>query len=86
MPLRYTDRFIDKYAALPLVIRNKVDKALKMLENDFRHPGLQSHSLGGSPGIFEARVDQRYRLTYERSGNILNIRNVDNHDECLKNP
>ncbi len=86
MPLRYSDRFIDKYGALPLVIRNKVDKALKLLERDFRHPGLQSHPVAGYPGIYEARVDQKIRITYERSGNILKIRNIDNHDECLRNP
>ncbi len=86
MPLRYSDRFIDKYAELSLAIRKKVDKALKLLENDFRYPGLQSHPITGFPGIYEARVNQKIRITYERSGNILKIRNVDNHDECLRQP
>ena len=86
MPLRYSDRFIDKYEALPVVIRKKVDKALKMLESGFRHPGLQSHPIRSSPGVYESRVDLKIRITYERIGDILKIRNVDNHDECLKNP
>jgi len=25
-------------------------------------------------------------MTYERRGDILYMRNLDNHDECLKNP
>ena len=86
MPLRYSRRFIDKYVLLPLTVRNKVDKVLALLETNFRHPGLQSHPILGSPGIYEARVDQEFRITYERSSDILKIRNIDNHDECLRNP
>jgi hypothetical protein len=39
-----------------------------------------------APGIFEASVDSRYRMTYERRGAAPVLRNVDNHDECLKEP
>jgi hypothetical protein len=86
MPLEFTGRFERKYARLPLNIRIKVKKALKLLDADFRHPGLRSHPVEGAPGIYEAYVDIKYRLTFERSGGTLILRNVDNHDECLKKP
>jgi len=86
MPLEYSDRFIRQYKLLPAEIQLKVKKALRLLDNDFRYPGLKSHPLQGIPGIFEAYVDHKYRMTFERRGNVLTLRNVDNHDECLKNP
>ena len=86
MPIRFSNRFKEKYVRLPLELRNKVDKSTMLLGENFRHPGLRSHPLKSKPGIFEAYVDAKYRITYERRGNVLYMRNVDNHDECLKNP
>lgn len=86
MPLDYSPRFRFQYARLPLPLRLKVQKALRLLSTDFRHPGLRSHPIKGFEGIYEAYVDQKYRMTYERRGDVLIMRNVDNHDECLRNP
>ena len=86
MPVEFSDLFGKKYSKLPAEIRRKVKKALDLLDKNFRHPGLRSHPLQSNPGIFEASVDDKYRMTYERRGGILYMRNVDNHDECLKNP
>ena len=86
MPVEFTDRFIKQYLRLPVVIQRKVDKALFLLDADFRKPGLRSHLLEGIRGIFEAYVDRRYRMTFERKGDTFIMRNVDNHDECIQNP
>jgi hypothetical protein len=86
MPIQFTERFVKQYERLPKVIQRKVDKALRLLDAGFRHPGLRSHSLEGVEGIFEAYVDIKYRMTFERRGDMFIMRNVDNHDECLKNP
>ena len=86
MPLDYTERFKLQYVKLPLAVRLKVDKSLKLLDANFRHPGLRSHPVEGAPGIYEAHVDRKYRLTFERRGDILILRNVDNHDDCLRKP
>ncbi len=86
MPVRYTIRFRKQYGELPTEMQLKVDKAVELLDSDFRHPGLRSHPLQRFPGIFEAYVDDKYRMTYERRGDTFIMRNVDNHDECLKNP
>lgn len=86
MPIKLSDRFDRQYALLPAAIRGKVKKALRLLDADYRHPGLRSHPVEGTSGVFEARVDDKYRMTFERRGDVRLMRNVDNHDECLKNP
>ena len=86
MPVEFTDRFVKQYLRLPMIIRRKVDKALLLLDADFRKPGLRSHPVEGAKGIFEAYVDRRCRMTFERNGDTFIMRNVDNHDECLQNP
>jgi len=86
MPLELTERFVGRYVRLPAAIQRKVDKALRLLDTDFRHPGLRSHPVAGAPGIFAAYVDSKYRMTFERRGNTFIMRNVDNHDDCLRSP
>jgi len=86
VPIRFSERFVRQYERLPKVVQGKVDKAVRLLDADFRHPGLRSHPIEGAQGVFEAYVDIKYRMTFERRGDLLVLRNVDNHDECLKNP
>jgi mRNA-degrading endonuclease RelE of RelBE toxin-antitoxin system len=86
MPVELTERFRDAYVDLPHTIQRKVDKALALLDANPRHPSLQTKPIRGAPGIYEARVDQRYRLTYERRRDVFVLRNVGAHDPTLKNP
>ena len=86
MPLVFTQRFVRAYTELPAHIQKKVDKALGLLDSDFRHPSLQTHPIEGWEGIYEARVDLKHRLTYQRDGNDLILRTVGAHDETLKKP
>ena len=86
MPIQFTERFVKQYGRLPETIRRKVDKAVRLLDANFKHPVLRSHPVEGAGGIFEAYVDAKYRMTFERRGDAFLMRNVDSHDECLKNP
>ncbi len=86
MPLQFTERFVKQYERLPDTIQRKVAKALRLLDADFRHPGLRSHPIERLQGIYETYVDAKYRMTFERYEDVFLMRNVDNHDECLKNP
>ncbi|MEA3442267.1 MAG: hypothetical protein U9R04_02085 [Chloroflexota bacterium] len=86
MPIELTARFVRQYAQLPRATQRKVDKALCFLDADFRHPGLRSRPVQSAPGVFEARVNSKYRMTFERRRDTFIMRNVDNHDECLTNP
>ena len=86
MPIELTERFVKQYAHLPNVIQLKVDKALAILDADFRYPALRSHPVASAPGVIEAYVDRKYRMTFERHGDTFVMRNVDNHDDCLRQP
>ena len=85
--IRYHKRFEKAYTKLPATIRKKVDKALRLLANDPGHPSLRIKKIPGVRGIYEARIDRNYRLTYERFGDdVMRLRVVGKHDEALKNP
>jgi mRNA interferase RelE/StbE len=85
--IKFTRRFLKSFARLPVAIQEKVKKQLAILANDPRHPSLQTKPIQGATGIFEARVDIEYLLTYERdSEDTLVLRVVAKHDKALKNP
>ncbi len=80
-------RFKKAYRNLPPAIQKKVRKALRLLAENPRYASLRTKPIQGTKGIYEARIDRSYRLTYERlPGDILRIRVVGKHDETLKNP
>ncbi len=66
---------------------------LEFLEENPRHPSLQTHQIKNAVGdfggkVFEAYVNEKYRLSWEYGasrGEVV-LRNVDNHDDCLKHP
>lgn len=85
--IEYAESFRRWYTKLPKGIKAKTKKALRLLAKDPRHPSLRSKPIQGAPGIYEARIDRDYRLTYERlPDDILRLRVVGKHDEALKNP
>ncbi len=85
--IELTESFHRWYARLPDKIKVKTQKALRLLAENPRHPSLRSKPIEGAKGLFEARVDQKYRLTFERlPADVVRIRVVGKHDEALKNP
>ena len=72
---------------LPATIQQKVDKAIHLLADNPQHPSLRSKKIQGVRGIYEARIDRNYRMTYERLGDdVHRLRVVGKHDDALKNP
>ena len=92
MIYRRTRRFMKAYRALPKAVRQKTAKAFLLFQTDLSHPSLGVKKIQGRAGIWEGRVDQQYRFTFhfekdESTGETICVfRNIDNHDECLKNP
>jgi mRNA-degrading endonuclease RelE of RelBE toxin-antitoxin system len=85
--IKLSRRFLNAYADLPMEIRVKVDKALRLLQANLRHPSLQTKPIKGAHGFYEARVDINYRMTYFRlPDDTVEMSNVDSHDDVLKNP
>lgn len=85
--IRFSKRFTKAYLRLPLDIREKIKRALALLEENPRHPSLQTKPIKGARGFYEARVDRNYRMTYVRlADDTLEMSYVDNHNDALKNP
>ena len=83
--IRFTRRFLKSFARLPAAVQDKVKKQLALLADNPRHPSLQTKPVQGATGLFEARVDIDYRLTYERDeDDTLVLRVVAKHDKTLK--
>jgi hypothetical protein len=84
MKLRRSNRFNDAYLVLTPENRQRVDKALRVLAQDWRHPSLQVKKVRGMEGIWEARASLVLRITFELTGDLIILRNVGPHDDALK--
>ncbi|TLD40556.1 MAG: hypothetical protein JETT_3193 [Candidatus Jettenia ecosi] len=51
MNIKAYERFKNSYQNLPEHIKKKVDKQIKILSNNFRHPSLHTKKLKGKIGI-----------------------------------
>ena len=83
--------FEEKLKRLPVGVREAAQKTLKLLAADPRHPSLRTHKVHRVVGVFggdvfEAYVTRKYRLTWEYGPDqgMISLRNIDNHDDCLK--
>ena len=86
MRLLRTERFVRAYRALPSDLRERVNKALRLLAADPGHPSLRLKKMHGKPAVWEARVDRQHRMTFEIEGDRYVLRSVGKHDETLSRP
>ena len=87
LKLTRTNRFRKSVLELDDRTRKKLKKQLGYLITDPRHPSLQVKKIKGTRTIFEARVNDSYRLTFEFGGdNEIILRVVGPHDSTLKKP
>lgn len=59
---------------------------VKRLGENPRHPGLHSHSVKGTSGVFESYVDDANRITWEWGDDCIILRNHCNHDIVKRSP
>ena len=87
LKIRFTRRFLKSFSRLPAPVQEKIKKQIALLAENPRHPSLQTKPIQGARGVYAARIDQDYRMTYERGADdTLVLRVVGKHDEALKNP
>ena len=86
MKIARTERFRRSYRKLPPEDKELVKKAIRLLMENPRHPGLRVKRIKGTVGIWEARVSRSCRMTFEIRGDMYLLRNVGKHDETLKKP
>lgn len=80
MKLAYLKRFLRQYAKLPPAIQKKVDRRLKLLAEDIRHPGVKAKKMTGFDDIWEGRVDEHYRFTFKIVDDTIVLRAVGTHE------
>jgi mRNA interferase RelE/StbE len=86
MRLLLTNRFRRAYRSLSEKDRIQVQKALRLMTEDLRYPGLRVKRIQGTAKIWEARASRSLRITFEMQGEDLILRNVGRHDETLQQP
>ena len=86
MKLERTERFKKAYKDLTKDDQERTQKAMRLLVENQRHPSLRVKKIKGAKGIWEARVTQSVRMTFEMSKDIILLRNVGAHDPTLNNP
>jgi mRNA-degrading endonuclease RelE of RelBE toxin-antitoxin system len=86
MRLVLTARFQRAYAALSPGDQKLVQKALRLMGGELRHPGLGVKRIRGTKGIWEARASRALRITFETERESIILRNVGRHDDALGSP
>ena len=72
MQLLRTERFKKDFQQLPAEIQQRAIKTLERFVANPRHPSLQMKKMEGAPGIWELRVSDNYRVTFQRfTGGVL---------------
>jgi mRNA interferase RelE/StbE len=66
--------------------QRRVRKALSLLAEDARHPGLRAKRMQGTEKIWEARASRSLRITFEIEEDVILLRNVGHHDRVLGAP
>jgi len=82
----FTEQFEQAYKKLAGAEKRSVHKALALLGDNPKYPGLRVKKMEGSQNIWEARPSRRLRMTFEMVGEIIVMRNVGEHDKVLKRP
>jgi mRNA-degrading endonuclease RelE of RelBE toxin-antitoxin system len=83
--VEWTARFRRAYRKLSLPEQARCDETLRLLVRDPRYPSLVIR-VQGAPDIWEGRSGEKTRLTFEWIEGGLRLRNVDDHDACLRKP
>lgn len=78
-----TERFEKLYSRLPKEIQKKTDKALQRLDEDVLSGGLRVKKMRGFDGMFEFRIDRRYRMSGSKTNGDLILETVGMHDVGL---
>ena len=78
MRLIFTGPFHRDYRSLPVEVQRVLDKALKFLLENPRHPSLRAKKIPGTE-IWYARVSRAYRLTFQFEADVITLRRVGSH-------
>ncbi len=79
-PVRVPKPLKKKLAKKPPALQGAILACIKQLREDWRHPSLGSSKLGGTEGIYHAKVSRGNRVTFFWEGDRIVIENHCHHD------
>jgi len=85
MAILRTERFQKDFARLPDQIQERAERALRRLAGEPRHPSLRLKKMEGAAGIWECRVSDNYRITFQLASEGILLRRIGTHD-MLRRP
>ena len=80
-----TERFKKDFQHLPAEIQARTEKVLERFVANPRHPSLHVKTMEGAPGIWELRVSDNYRVTFQRFPGGVLLRRIGTHN-ILRQP
>ena len=85
MKIEFTKTFIKDYRKLPVNIKKIMDKNLSLLISNAKHPSLHVKKMNDPRNVWEGRVTDSYRFTFQIKGDTCFLRRIGTHD-MLRNP
>ena len=80
-----TERFKKDFKRLPREVQERTAKALELWVSNPRHPSLHAKKMEGAPGIWELRVSDNYRITFQFVEEGVLLRKIGTHN-ILRQP
>jgi addiction module RelE/StbE family toxin len=84
MKIVWTPLFERDFHALPKNLQARVEKTLRLIAENPRHPSLWAKKMHGAGDVWEASISMTYRITYRVAGDTLVLRRVGTHDVLKK--
>ena len=80
MTLVRTERFKKEFTRLPASLKKRAEKQLALLLQNPAHPSLRVEKMRGYPDIWEGRIAEAYRFTFQITGTAYTLRRIGTHD------
>ena len=81
MRVEYAPHFQRGFLKLPLGIQNKFKKQITHLLRDIRYPSLRVKKYHGADGVWQARVDDHYRLYFQIGDDCCTLLRIEGHKD-----
>jgi mRNA-degrading endonuclease RelE of RelBE toxin-antitoxin system len=85
MQLVRTQRFKKDFTHLPSEVQERVGTTLERFLANPRHPSLHVKRMEGTPHVWELRVSDNYRITFQFMQEVVMLRRVGTHN-MLRQP
>jgi mRNA interferase RelE/StbE len=83
----FTERFQENFKKLDEPSQKAIQKAIRFMNQDMKHPSLRAKKMEGTDYIFEVSANMDIRITfhYEKPDRLI-LRNCGHHDRTLNHP